>query len=262
MTPDVAVIIVNFNTRAELESCLGSLAGAPPACVARIIIVDNASTDGSIELVRSRWPRVEVLAQERNLGFGAANNVALRKCPEPYALLLNSDTTVPAGAIDRLRDRLLAMTAAAAGPRIVDRDGKPELSHGRMLTPWTEFVQRRRQRNPGPHTAEEQLVDWVTGACMLLDVAAVRAAGYFDERFFMYEEDVDLCASLRAAGGRILFTPAAEIVHVRGRSPRAPVAAGTGAHYDRSHLAFYEKHAAGWAPVLRLWMRLRGRRVR
>ena len=262
MTPDVAVIIVNFNTRGDLEACLDSLAAAPDGSVARIVVVDNASSDGSVEMVQSRWPALELLAQERNLGFGAANNVALRNCREPYALLLNSDTTVPGGAIDRLRGRLIAAGAVAAGPRIVNRDGAAELSFGRMLTPWTEFVQRRRQRDASRFTTREQFVEWVTGACMLLDVAAARAAGFFDERFFMYEEDVDLCASLRAAGGRVLFTPAAEIVHVRGRSPRANVAAGAASHYDRSHLAFYEKHAPGWAPWLRLWLGLRGRRVR
>jgi len=91
---------------------------------------------------------------------------------------------------------------------------------------------------------------------MLLERSAAAAAGFFDERFFMYEEDVDLCAALRNAGGRILYTPAAEIVHLRGRS----MAAGAGkALYDRSHLAFYEKHLPGWAPWLRLSLRLRGR---
>ncbi len=258
MTPDVVVVIVSFNTRADLDACLSSLAAAPPAAVARIVVVDNASTDGSVEMVRSRWPQVEVLAQERNRGFGAANNVALHACREPLALILNSDTIVPAGALDRLRERMLATGAVAAGPRLVDGRGSAELSFGRMLTPWTEFQQRRRQRRAGALTTREQFVDWVTGACLLLDVAAGRAVGFFDERFFMYEEDVDLCASLRANGGRVLFTPAAEVVHHRGRSPRAAGAA----HYDRSHVAFYEKHAPGWARWLRLWLQLRGRAVR
>ena len=139
-----------------------------------------------------------------------------------------------------------------------------------MLTPFREMVQRRRVREASERSMpvrlreylnEERFVDWITGACMLLDVRAAAAVGFFDERFFMYEEDVDLCASLRAAGGRILFTPAAEIVHLRGRS-----AAGSGpgarALYDRSHVAFYEKHAPVWAVWLKLWLTLRGRPLR
>ena len=95
---------------------------------------------------------------------------------------------------------------------------------------------------------------------MLLHVSSAATAGFFDERYFMYEEDVDLCAALRARGGLILFTPAAEVVHFRGRSSSAPSALHE--HYDRSHVAFYEKHRPGWAPWLRGWLRLRGRRLR
>jgi GT2 family glycosyltransferase len=269
---DVEIIIVSYNTRAELDACLSSLAGAKPACLARIVVVDNASSDGSADMVRSRWPDVDLLPLVRNVGFGAANNLALRKCRHPYALLLNSDTVVPPGAVDKLRERMLARAAAAAGPRLVGETGRPEVSFGAMLTPFSELVQRWRVRvasRPGHwaaaglarHLAGERFVDWVSGACMLLETQAAGAVGFFDERFFMYEEDVDLCASLRAAGGRVLFTTAAEIVHLRGRSQSAE-SGPVSFHYDRSHIAFYEKHAPGWAPWLRLWLRVQGRRLR
>lgn len=265
---DLEVIIVNFNTRPELEACLSSLHAAPPSCVARIVVVDNASTDGSVAAVRSRWPDVHVIALDRNVGFGAANNVALRQCQAAYALLLNSDTQVRAGAIDVLRDRMIARGAVAAGPRLVDGRGRPEVSFGPMLSPVSEAVQRWRLRvaeRPGHwasgylrrYLGEERFVDWVSGACLLLNANAGAAAGFFDERFFMYEEDVDLCASLRRAGGRVLFTPKAEVTHLRGRSVNRPATGGS--YYDRSHVAFYEKHAPHWAPWLRLWFRLRGR---
>lgn len=272
MSGDVHVIIVSFNTRADLEACLASLFAAPPACLAGVTVVDNASSDGSQEAVRSRWSDVQVIALDTNIGFGAANNVGLRKVSQPFALLLNSDTIVRPGAIDVLRSRLTERGAVAAGPRLVDAEGRQEVSFGPMLTPLGEMAQRRRVREasqPGQsmpvklreYLAEERFVDWITGACMLLDVRAAAAVGFFDERFFMYEEDVDLCASLRAAGGRILFAPAAEVVHLRGRSAAA-TGASTRAHYDRSHVAFYEKHAPGWAICLKLWLRLRGRRLR
>lgn len=273
MNADVHVIIVSYNTRADLEACLASLFVAPPACLAGVTVVDNASSDGSTDMVKSRWPTVEVIALPTNVGFGAANNVALRRCREPFALLLNSDTIVRPGAIDRLRFRLTDRGAVAAGPKLVDAQGRQEVSFGSMLTPLNELVQRRRVRaasRPGPpasarlrkYLADERFVDWITAACMLLDVRAAAAAGFFDERFFMYEEDVDLCATLRAAGGKILFTPAAEVIHLRGRSSASRSGSAATSHYDRSHVAFYEKHAPGWAVWLKLWLRLRGRRVR
>ena len=141
-----------------------------------------------------------------------------------------------------------------------------------MLTPVAELAQRLRVRAAARggamarrylerHLARERFVDWVSGACLLLRTPEARAVGFFDERFFMYEEDVDLCASLRARGGRIVFTPAAEITHLRGRSVRAAGALAS-PHYDRSHLAFYDKHAPRWAPWLRLSLKLRGRPIR
>lgn len=271
MTPLVEVIIVNYNTRDELAGCLASLHDAMPACVSGIVVVDNASTDDSVAASRSRWPSVSIITLDRNLGFGAANNVALRRCRAPFVLLLNSDTTIAAGAIDTLHARMVDRGAVAAGPRLIGADGRPEISFGPMLTPVAEAAQRTRvrlARRVGRFAtayvrrrlSEERLVDWVSGACLLLRRDAAEAVGFFDERYFMYEEDVDLCAALRARGGTILFTPRAEVVHLRGRSVSRAGSPGAGpSHYDRSHVAFYEKHAPGWAPWLRLWLRVRAR---
>ena len=272
MTRSVDVVIVNHNTADDLEACLGSLQAAPPAGLQRITVVDNASTDGSPARVASRWPTVNLIRLDRNVGFGAANNVALRRDGAPLALLLNSDTVVPPGAVDTLVDRLLATGAVAAGPRLVGRDGRPEISFGPMLSPAAEFMQRARvrlatsdrrwaRRYEDRLVSREREVAWVSGACLLLRRAPAIAAGLFDERYFMYEEDVDLCAALRQRGGRILFTPRAEVVHARGASVARAGQRAT-ADYDRSHLAFYEKHRPGWAPLLRLWLRLRGRAIR
>jgi GT2 family glycosyltransferase len=268
----IDVVIVSYNTRDDLDRCLASLASARPASIRRVIVVDNASTDGSVDAVRSRWPDVEIVALERNVGFGAANNAGLRHATAPLVLLLNSDTIVAAGALETLAARQAATGAIAAGPRLVDGEGRPEISFGSMLSPLGELRQRRRQRLARGASARarravdrltgrERTVDWVTGACLLADRQAILEAGLFDERFFMYEEDVDLCAALRQRGGRILFTPAATVTHLRGRSTRrAPAAARR--HYDRSHLAFYEKHHPRWAGLLGVWLRLRGRSVR
>jgi hypothetical protein len=275
MIPAIDVVIVTYNSREDVRSCLASIFGAPPSTLARVIVVDNASTDGTVDVVREGFPTVDVTALDRNAGFGAANNIGVRRATAPLVLLLNSDTIVPAGAIDTLAARLAATGAVAAGPKLVDSAGCPELSFGAMLTPIGEFVQQRRGRvadraRQGSASArraleamvhDEQTVDWVTGACLLASREAVTAAGLFDERYFMYEEDVDLCAALRARGGTILFTPAATVTHLRGQSTRANPAAGR-AMYDRSHVAFYDKHAPAWAPLLRAWLRVRGRAIR
>ena len=269
MTPALEIIIVSHNTREDLVACLASIHEAPPAGLAGIFVVDNASADGSAEMVRSRWPTVELIALAHNVGFAAANNLALRRARAPLVLLLNSDTVVPRGAIDRLAARLLDTNSAAAGPRLVDGDGGAEMSWGPMISPWGEIVQRRRVRLAARRDARarqalarllaiERTVDWVSGACLLVRRDEALAAGLLDERYFMYEEDVDFCAALRRRGGTILFTPAAEIIHRRGRSVAA-AGPGRSAHYDRSHLAFYEKHHPAWAPLLRLWQRIRGR---
>jgi GT2 family glycosyltransferase len=269
MIPDLSIIIVNFNTRDDLQRCLESLAAAPPGVSHEIAVVDNASTDGSVDAVRSRWPSVQVLPQSRNLGFSAANNVGIRATSGRLVLLLNSDTVVPAGALDALIARLEANPAAgAAGPRLIDGDGRAELSFGAMITPFTEL--RRKtvlalyQRGLGPvrrwverATRRERWVDWVSGAVLLVSRADAEAVGLLDERYFIYTEDVDFCAAIRARGRRILFTPAAEIVHLRGRARlSAPVVINTG--YRRSQLAFYEKHHPRWLPLLEAYLRLKG----
>jgi GT2 family glycosyltransferase len=273
VTSSVDIIIVSYNTRDDLAACLASITQAWPTCAAQVIVVDNASTDDSVAMVQHRWPAVRTIALSKNVGFGPANNVALRESRTPYALLLNSDTIVPHGAIDTLLARLEARGAAVAGPRLVDASGRPEVSFGSMLTPWAEFTQRRRVRmaatddaqarqNIDRLLAEERFVDWVSGACLLLRRADAEAVGFFDERYFMYEEDVDLCAAIRNRGGKVLFTPAASITHLRGRSMATTAGPPSSAHYDRSHLLFYEKHVPRWAPWLRLWLRLRGRTIR
>ena len=106
-------------------------------------------------------------------------------------------------------------------------------------------------------TSREHAVDWVSGACLLVRRAAAEAVGLLDERFFLYTEDVDFCAAIRARGDRVLFTPAADVIHARGQSRAAAPAAATAA-YRRSHLAFYRKHHPRWVPLLRAYLRLRG----
>jgi GT2 family glycosyltransferase len=254
---DLSIVIVSFNARADLAACLASLRAHPPALAHDVVVVDNASEDGSADAARAAG--VTVIPLERNLGFAAANNAGIRAVDSELILLLNSDTLVPAGAIDALVARLRAVgEAAAAGPRLVDGGNEPELSFGRMMSPVNEYRQKHRTRDwIARATQREQFVDWVSGACLLVWRKDAVAAGLLDERFFLYTEDVDFCHSIRALGRKILFTPVTTVIHLRGRS-RASRPEASRAAYRRSHVAFYQKHHPAWTPLLKLYLRLRG----
>ena len=257
---DLSIVIVSFNARTDLERCLESLHAAPPAATHEIVVVDSGSTDGSAGAAR-RWPDVRVIELGSNAGFAKANNVGMRATIGAALLLLNSDTIVPPRALDQLlaefdRDPGVAV----AGPRLVDANGRAELSFGRMIGPFNEFRQKRRARDL--HAVEEltrqrHYPDWVSGACLLVRRVDAEAVGGLDERFFMYTEDVDFCAAIRARDRRILFVPEVEVVHLRGRSA-ASAPARTQAAYRRSQVAFYDKHHPAWAPFLRFYLRIRG----
>lgn len=261
----LAIVIVSHNTRNDLENCLRSLHDNAPRVSHEIVVVDNASRDGSAEAVRSQWPDVRVIPLTVNVGFASASNVGIRETRSELVLLLNSDTIVPEGSIDRLIAALNELPGASVvGPKIVDGNGHLELSYGRMMTPLAElrqklFVRYASAGTLAAMTSGTREVDWVSGACLLVRRAHAEAAGLLDERYFMYCEDVDFCAAVRANGGRVYFTPLAQIVHLRGRSWRAAPSA-TGENYRRrSQLAFYRKHHPRWALLLRFYLGVRGK---
>jgi GT2 family glycosyltransferase len=267
MMPTLSIIIVSYNARADLARCLASLRANPPACPHDVFVVDNASSDGSADEATAAG--VTLIALPRNVGFSAANNVGIRASHGEFLLLLNSDTLVPPGALDTLvRIAHERPDIGVIGPRLVDGQGHAELSFGEMLSPLVEWRRQRFQQrlDRGDAAARahveavtriEQSPEWVTGACLLVRRGDALAVGLLDERFFMYTEDVDFCASIRARGQRILFTPAAQVTHLRGRSA-ASAPNATRQAYRRSHIAFYEKHHRWLAPLVRAYHALRG----
>jgi GT2 family glycosyltransferase len=264
--PRVTIVIVTYNSARDIDMVLRSLREPPPATPHEIVVVDNASTDGTATRIRAAWSGVRLIESADNLGFAAANNRAIRESASELVLLLNPDTSVPAGAIDRLVAHLDARRdVAIVGPRIVDGEGRAELSFGAMIAPLTELKQKAlvvgNDRGVPPivamvdrMTRRTREVDWVSGACLLIRRADLDAAGLLDERFFLYTEDVDLCASVRSRGRAVLFAADVQIQHLRGRSAGATTAAA----YRRSQLAFYAKHHPAWLPWLRAYLKLRG----
>lgn len=269
--PTLSIVIVTYNSRRDIARCLDSLRRHPPRASTEIIVVDNASPDETAQLVRQDWPDVRVLDAGGNVGFARANNIGIRASSGEFVLLLNPDTEATGTAIDMLVACLeRTPEIGALGPHIVDSEGRPELSWGSMISPWAEAWQKllvtgHERRLPlishlvERRTGHSRDVDWVSGACLLARRTDLDAVGLLDERYFLYTEDVDLCASLRRRGQRVHFLADARIVHHRGQSA-ASAPAATRTAYRRSHLAFYEKHHPGWVPVLRAYLALRGAR--
>jgi len=197
---------------------------------AEVIVVDNASRDGSVEAIRMAFPDVQVFASERNLGFGAANNLAMRQARGRYFLLLNSDAFVQPGTMRTLIEELKNRPeVGVAGPKLLNKDGSTQRSCFRYPTPgraWLENLGVARWFKPRSPLGDYRRwahdetceVDWAVGACLLLRRAVFEQVGGFDERFFLYAEETDWQKRIREAGWSIRFTPRAEVTHLGGAS--------------------------------------------
>ncbi|HEY7413192.1 MAG TPA: glycosyltransferase family 2 protein [Vicinamibacteria bacterium] len=269
MTARVAVVTVAHDTRDDVLRCLASLRAC--ALPLETVVVDNASGDGTPAAVAAAFPDARVVANAENRGFAAACNQGAAATTAEAVLFLNSDAEARPGAVEALHGLLAARPeVGAVGPRTVFPDGTVQVSFGPDLTPAAEWRQRRlvrgvRRRDPRAlreaeaAAAREHEPDWLSGACLMVRRAAFAAVGGFDEGFFLYEEDADLCRRLRAAGWRVLYTPAAEVVHGLGRS-MARASARAADAYHRSHLRYYRKHNGPLATLgLRALLALRGR---
>lgn len=250
----LSVIIVAWNVRVLLDGCLRSLRPLLDTGD-EVIVVDNASTDGTVAWLRAAWPRVQTIASAANLGFGRGNNAGLAAARGEWLLLLNPDTIVAPGAIATLVAFLAAHPRAGlAAPRLRYADGRlqrnafrfPGLAqvfldlfplHPRLLE---SPLNGRYRAERGP-AAVPFPIDHPLGAAMLIRRAAYAQVGGFDEGFFMYSEEVDWCRRIRAAGWSIWQVPGAEITHLAGQSTRQ-VAAPMYVELWRARYRFFRKH--------------------
>lgn len=246
MMKDLIVIIVSWNCWDYLEQCIMSLEASDTAAAHDIVVVDNASTDGSVELITRRFPAVRVIENGGNAGFAAANNRALRETRGRYFLLLNPDTLVRSGALDTLvRFMDEHQEAWAAGPMMLNGDGSLQRGGVRFPSTWNILVEAlfldrlfprsrvfgsHRELYEDPHAARS--VDYLQGACLIVRAAAVDKIGPLDERFFMYFEETDWCYRMKQEGGQVLYCPRATVVHFGG---------GETGHYDERRLVFYHQ---------------------
>jgi GT2 family glycosyltransferase len=248
----LAVVVVNYNTREHLRACLDSVLLQQPAAV---LVVDNASSDGSADLVRREFPGVQLLENSANAGYGAGANLGIAHCATDYAVLLNSDTRLERGALEALRNYLdLHPEVAIVGPRLVNGDGTLQASCYPFPTPWQIFLQesaaghlfrfvpvlRETHLQTSSHTAARE-APWVLGAALAIRRTAFEAVGGFDESFFIYYEEVDLCQRLRRAGWQVHFAPVTTITHIGGAST-SQVRAEMLVHWFMSLKHYYRRH--------------------
>jgi GT2 family glycosyltransferase len=233
---DLSIIIVNYNSGSYLKSCIASVKKYSPKCAYEIIVVDNGSRKGDIGDLQEVYPEVGIVLNSKNEGFARANNQAVSKSRGKYLLLLNPDTLV----LDKSLDGLLQFMeensdAGAAGPTLLYPDGTRQPSCRRFPTPMNVFFGRNSLLThwfPGNRFTqsylrldldgcEEEEVDWVTGACMIIRRDTFQNVGGFDETFFLYVEDADLCYRLLKNGWKVFFVPEAQVIHQYGASVKS-----------------------------------------
>jgi GT2 family glycosyltransferase len=242
--PVLSVIIISFNTRAMTLRCLATLSESLGNLDTEIFVVDNSSRDGSAEAIREQYPSVILIENERNAGFGAANNLAMQQAKGKYLLLLNSDAFPQSGAIAQLVAYLDGHPeVGVVGPRLLNEDRTLQRSCFRFPTPlqaWLENLWITALVADHPYFGDyrrwahdrERDVDFVVGACFLIRRSVYEQVGGFDERFFMYQEEADWQRRIQQAGWRVTFTPNAEVTHLGGGSG--------GSEPERVNRSFFE----------------------
>jgi N-acetylglucosaminyl-diphospho-decaprenol L-rhamnosyltransferase len=261
--PDLAVVVVNTNGGEEVLTCLRSVYDSTGDASLEVLVVDNASTDGSPEALEREFPGATLIRNRENRGFAAAVNQGIEASTAPFLFLLNPDARVVAGTLEGLlkvaRDH---PRAGAIGVLTRNPDGSVYPSARRVPGLWEGFLHTflspfwpdnpwtRSYRMADWDRQSERQVDWVSGSSMLLRRAALDQVGTFDEGYFMYVEDMDLCTRLRAAGWEVWFSPELEVVHVGGTATAGK--RGMTLEHSRSHYRYFVKfRSPGWRAALR-----------
>jgi N-acetylglucosaminyl-diphospho-decaprenol L-rhamnosyltransferase len=267
VSPDLSVVIVNWNVSDHLRRCLESIVSRQSSVVSEIIVVDNASTDGSVEMLRAEFPQVTLIANADNRGFPAAINQGIDAAQGRYVLLLNADTEILDDALTTLVRYLDAHPdVGVVGPQLLYPDGGVQSSRRRFPTLATLFLESTWLEPLAPRSLLRRYhvldqpddatlgVDWIYGAAMLARRETTQQVGGMDEGFFMYSEELDWCRRIKAAGWRVVYHPAAQIVHHEGKSSEQAVPARH-INFQRSKIRYARKyHGRGVATALRFYL--------
>lgn len=266
--PDLSVVIVNWNARELLSDCLDSLFADAEGLTMELFVVDNASSDGSVEMVQRRFPEAILIANGENLGFARATNRAIRRSLGRYILLLNPDTAVTKQSLPKMVAFLdHDPRVGAVGPRILTAKGSIDFQAGRSFPSLlTELFDQVRIAQLCPRSRlfgrylmgywdhkDDREVDLLSGACLMVRREAVEQVGLLDEGFFLYGEDVEWCHRLKRAGWKIFYHAEAQITHLGGGSTKA-APEGLGVEALRSMNLFFAKGYGSIYAWLHRWL--------
>jgi GT2 family glycosyltransferase len=251
---DLSVIIVSYNVANFLTGCLTSIYRAASRTSFEVLVVDNASTDGSAQMVRDEFPQAILLANESNYGFARANNQALRMSKGRYCLLLNPDTLVNPGSLDEMVEFMdHRPDVGASGCQLIGPDGAIQPSGRRFPSLLAVLLRGTRLHRlcnkpvtrylmaDWDHSSVRE-VDWVLGACLLLSRKALEDVGLLDEGFFLYYEDIDLCYRLKARGWKVYYNPQIQVVHYYQRASAQGIPNRLTLEHIKSIFRLFKKH--------------------
>ena len=255
----LSIIIINWNTRNLLSDCISSIYEHALEVDFELIVVDNASSDGSQKMIQNQFPDVDLITNSNNPGFAKANNQALRTCSGEYALLLNPDTIVKPGAIEELVKFLDDFPeVGAAGARLLNPDGSLQRSAYPKPTLFREFW-RLFHLDGLMHLAKYPMNRWsldqvreveiLKGACIIIRRKALDEVGLLDEEYFMYSEDLDLCTRLTQSGWHLYWIPSAEVIHFGGQSTQQ-VAEEMFLRLYQGKIMYFRKHQSNLAVMV------------
>lgn len=221
----LTISIVNYNGGKYLLSCLDSLEKVKEEVEFDVYVVDNASTDGSLEKAKEKYPEFNFILNKENLGFGKAHNLVLKKAKTPFILILNPDCEVFPGTLEYLIDYMdKNPKVGVCSPKIEKPDGTLDIaSHRGFPTPWASFLYFFLKNDRLYHLTDRDMakvheIDSAVGAFMLIRKSVLDKVGFFDEDYFLYGEDLDLCFRIKKAGFKVMYVPQVKIKHVKGIS--------------------------------------------
>ena len=273
MAHDLSIVIVSWNVRDLLRRCLRSVLESletegARALATEVVVVDNASRDGSAEMVRREFGHARVIANAQNEGFTKGNNQGIAASDGRHVLLLNPDTEVVGRSLGEMVDYMQGHPEVGAlGPQLLYPDGRVQSSRRRFpdlrtalvestfLQPWfSESSTLKSYYVLERQDGDTQEVDWLVGACLMMRRAALEKVGLLDERFFMYSEELDWCYRARQQGWRVVYLPEARVIHHEGKSSEQALAVRH-LHFQRSKVLFFKKHHGRvQGEILRLYL--------
>ena len=250
----LSVILVNHNGKGCIEDCLDSIKKNLEGIKSEIIVIDNHSTDGSVDILQKKYPSIRLLRNHENAGFSRANNQGLKASRGLYVLIINTDTLVYPNSIKKMIEEMQKHPdRGGVGPALLTGKNDYQVSFGGKVNFFSEAAKKtflnRIYSNRLRKNREKRYVEWLSAACFLTRKDILERTGMFDEQFFLYFEDIDLCMRIREKGWKLVYLPEARVFHTGGASTRQSKL-NSRFHYRKSQLYFYKKHCSPFSLFL------------